>query len=660
MCLEVISAAFTSPEESLLGVYLRGSYAARCERPGESDLDLIVLVKGSRSCPSATSPALQALREYLEAARRASPLATSITKIEAKVLFLPPSAPLAPYLESLRRPSLLPLRARSPAPGALLFQLKTQSITLQGPDVPSLLPAEPYARPTPIHLHKLEDDMQAALRGVPEGTTETDHRRRTVWSHSRLLRAAFELTEFRDGVYTRDLCWSAAYAALQFPELRPHLQRSQMHVAAALASTTSASAAVAAAPRFDFEAAARDAEDFALAMIRLRAANERKVGAPGTPSAAAASSPSLPFTPSRKDALRRSLLLLRGPETHFVSRPLPEFKGKVRPGGVRTVDVANAAELQSASAFLTEYALGSLPPALQEPILFKGAVTRHWSAVQQWTLDFFLRELPWFRGTARIAPTLTFPFCEPALLRDLAQTYGAHRMPSNEAVLTMTEFLARCQRPGSLRVLGSLLDLTLPNLFYDGQEYLYLQADLPPALRSGVSFDVPPFFLSQGPGGGAPTMHMSQGPRLWLSPRGSVSPLHYDASASFLTQVRGRKRMLLYRPEDLDRLYPYPDDSLLRRRARVDPTAPDYAKFPAFREAEAVAAVLEPGDVLFFPPRFAHYTESLDLSVSITARFRSRAAGARGTEGGPGAGEGEGGFGDSWGSPSGSMDGDLE
>jgi uncharacterized cupin superfamily protein len=33
------------------------------------------------------------------------------------------------------------------------------------------------------------------------------------------------------------------------------------------------------------------------------------------------------------------------------------------------------------------------------------------------------------------------------------------------------------------------------------------------------------------------------------------------------------------------------------------------------------AALLEPGDVVFFPPAWAHYTESLDFSVSVTCRF---------------------------------------
>ena len=46
--------------------------------------------------------------------------------------------------------------------------------------------------------------------------------------------------------------------------------------------------------------------------------------------------------------------------------------------------------------------------------------------------------------------------------------------------------------------------------------------------------------------------------RLWVSARGSVSPLHFDSAGSFLCQLRGRKRVILFPPNALDRLYPYP------------------------------------------------------------------------------------------------------
>lgn len=127
----------------------------------------------------------------------------------------------------------------------------------------------------------------------------------------------------------------------------------------------------------------------------------------------------------------------------------------------------------------------------------------------------------------------------------------------------------------------------------------------------------------------------TQPARMWLSAGGAVSPLHFDASASVLAQVEGCKRMLLYPPSALSRAHLYPNWHPLRRRARVRldaqmsdrEAAEAYPRwFPAEdrRPPGAWEAVLGPGDVLVFPPRWAHYTESLGpaVSVSVTRRFR--------------------------------------
>lgn len=116
-------------------------------------------------------------------------------------------------------------------------------------------------------------------------------------------------------------------------------------------------------------------------------------------------------------------------------------------------------------------------------------------------------------------------------------------------------------------------------------------------------------------------MQQSQAARAWVGPRGCVSPTHYDLSHSFLTQIRGRKRMLFWSPDQLPLLYFYPDTHLLRRRSRVNMHAPQAGRFPLFARAAAREALLEPGDVVFFPSRWAHYTESLDFSISVTCRF---------------------------------------
>lgn len=62
--------------------------------------------------------------------------------------------------------------------------------------------------------------------------------------------------------------------------------------------------------------------------------------------------------------------------------------------------------------------------------------------------------------------------------------------------------------------------------------------------------------------------------------------------------------MLFWSPDQLPCLYCYPDAHLLRRRSRVNMHAPlDASRFPLFGRAAAAEALLEPGDVVFFPSR---------------------------------------------------------
>lgn len=128
-----------------------------------------------------------------------------------------------------------------------------------------------------------------------------------------------------------------------------------------------------------------------------------------------------------------------------------------------------------------------------------------------------------------------------------------------------------------------------------------------------------------------PVLQFSQVPRLWISPAGAVSPLHYDISHSFLVQIRGYKRMLFFSPDQLHRLYCYPETHLLRRRSRVNVCSPDLHQFPLFGDVGALEVVLGPGDCVFFPSVWAHYTESLGenleepcgASMSLTFRLQT-------------------------------------
>lgn len=109
--------------------------------------------------------------------------------------------------------------------------------------------------------------------------------------------------------------------------------------------------------------------------------------------------------------------------------------------------------------------------------------------------------------------------------------------------------------------------------------------------------------------------------QLWLgrSPRPGepITPLHRDPYPSFLGHVMGRKKFLLYPPDQGKYLYVLPT---FRRGqlCAVKPWRPDHARFPLSAEARPIEVVLEPGDLLVNPPGWFHevYAEGPVLSVS--------------------------------------------
>jgi hypothetical protein len=130
-----------------------------------------------------------------------------------------------------------------------------------------------------------------------------------------------------------------------------------------------------------------------------------------------------------------------------------------------------------------------------------------------------------------------------------------------------------------------------PPLAYSPREHYYLQADVPPELAEaqlGWGRLLAEMLEAAGAadsgrgksGGGAlpGRLRLAQAPRVWASPAGAVSPMHWDASPSLLLQLTGRKRMCFADPDQLPCAYPYPDTHLLRRRARVNPAAPDFER----------------------------------------------------------------------------------
>jgi cupin-like protein len=111
---------------------------------------------------------------------------------------------------------------------------------------------------------------------------------------------------------------------------------------------------------------------------------------------------------------------------------------------------------------------------------------------------------------------------------------------------------------------------------------------------------------------------------LWFGPSGSVSPLHYDASQNLLVQVTGRKRVILFAPQDGSKLYAHQLTSKLSHFSRVNVDAPDVKAFPKFAAARAFEATLEAGDALFIPSTWWHHVHTVETGISINIWWKPR------------------------------------
>ena len=150
----------------------------------------------------------------------------------------------------------------------------------------------------------------------------------------------------------------------------------------------------------------------------------------------------------------------------------------------------------------------------------------------------------------------------------------------------------------------------------------YSRFEAPPsvALQCAPIEDCLPGFEAANP---MPLMEAAVHPRLWLG-NAFVTPAHIDELDNLACVVGGRRRFTLFPPEQVHNLYIGPLDFTPAGApvSLVSLRAPDFERFPRFRDALAAAQVadLEPGDALFIPAVWWHHVESFDV-VNILVNY---------------------------------------
>ncbi len=240
-----------------------------------------------------------------------------------------------------------------------------------------------------------------------------------------------------------------------------------------------------------------------------------------------------------------------------------------------TLPVRHLTELPEAD-FVRDYYRGN------RPLVIRGAVN-HWPALRRWNRDYFESLLG-----ERVVPV--------DYSHDGFMTYTALGKERNtgRAEMGFLQAAAEIHDPAGRRCY--LRNVSVPKLFPE------LLADFDPPALIGDPERI--------------TMN-----HFWYGGSGCVTALHFDWTSNFLAQVKGRKQVTLFSPDQTPYLYPAGDGPTdwidLREHSLLDIEHPDYDRFPLFREARPLSGVLEPGDMLWLPPNWWHQMKALEVSISL-------------------------------------------
>lgn len=104
---------------------------------------------------------------------------------------------------------------------------------------------------------------------------------------------------------------------------------------------------------------------------------------------------------------------------------------------------------------------------------------------------------------------------------------------------------------------------------------------------------------------------------------GSCCHIHAHEE-SIVFQLMGTKRFILYHPHEVRNMY-FEPIAADYRRSQIDFNAEiAYDKFPLARKVKPIEIIMEPGDALYLPVHWAHWTAAEGFTFTLTRFFHAR------------------------------------
>jgi hypothetical protein len=282
----------------------------------------------------------------------------------------------------------------------------------------------------------------------------------------------------------------------------------------------------------------------------------------------------------------------------------------------------------------------------QRPVIVRGAVsaapaTNLWKSWEYWKETFAGTE----GGADDDSPTTTTTTTTTMVAVEMGGSYGSDDSEKAEipllAYLQYLElFEERHGRTSEELSHSSWSSIPSEEIVYMAQndllDPLYKDIIIPNFCQSNDTNDVGPSSSSGSVGLGRLYSVM-----IWLGPRASVSPLHFDPLDNCLMQHVGRKRVLLYEPTSSSSSssmgWHYAGhDGQQNNTSPVNPEMVDEyygdstaktrmkEKYPLFFEESPPCkeCILFPGDLLYIPSKWWHHVRSIDTSASVNVWWR--------------------------------------